>query len=68
MTDTLTLNEQIAMSMRKIIASLPVGRTPPRQPDYRDELTSEQIEAIRKLSDPDGSKAAKRTVLHAPAW
>jgi hypothetical protein len=48
--------------------SAKVGRTPPRQPDYQDEVTPEQLEAIRRLSDPDGKRAKSRTLVHSPAW
>lgn len=37
--------------------------TPPH-PDYNDEITDDQIAAIRHLADPDGQRAAKRVVLY----
>lgn len=49
-------------------SSASTGRTPPRQPDYPDEISSEQLEAIRKMTDPDGKRAEKRTELYSPAW
>lgn len=36
----------------------------PAQPNYDDELTAEQVEALRKLADPDGSRARKRVLLY----
>jgi hypothetical protein len=56
------------MSLHKLEPSMRAGKTPPRQPDYPDELTKSQLDAIRKMIDPDGRKTATRTVLHAPAW
>ena len=44
------------------------GRTPPYQPDYSDEVTKEQLDAIRKLVDPDGNRASGRKLLYSPAW
>lgn len=42
-------------------------RTPPPCPDYGDEISREQHDAIRKLADSVGDDS-KRTLLHAPAW
>ena len=58
----------MANHLRKEAPSSNVGRTPPRQPDYFDEVTLDQIEKITKFLDPDGSKAKSRKVLHAAAW
>lgn len=44
------------------------GRTPPRQPDYQDEITPERLDVIRRLADPDGARAKERTLLYSPAW
>jgi hypothetical protein len=43
-------------------------RTPPRQPDYQDEISKEQLEAIRQLADPDGSNARGRVLVYPEAW
>jgi hypothetical protein len=32
-------------------------------PDYADEITSEQLEAIRNRIDPDGTRAKRRTLI-----
>lgn len=53
-------------SIRKITGLYPLGHTPPRQPDYPDELSAEQLEAIRKLAGC--GSAEDYTPLHAPAW
>lgn len=45
-----------------------VRGTPPACPDYADEVTNEQIEAIRQRVDPNGDRAKRRTIVHAPAW
>jgi hypothetical protein len=57
----------MTMTAKKLGAATP-GRTPPVQPDYPDEITPQQLEVIRRLADPDGSKAKRRTLLYAPAW
>lgn len=44
------------------------GRTLPRQPDYPDEVSIDQLDAIRKLVDPNGDSEARRTILHSAAW
>jgi len=54
------------MNVRKLLPATLSGRTPPRQPDYPDEITPEQLEAIRKLADAGEPK--KHTALYAPAW
>lgn len=53
---------------RKHAPSGYAGRTPPPQPDYPDEITPEQLEAIRQLADPDGTREKGRTLLYSPAW
>ena len=58
----------MTMSERKFDPVAKVGRTPPMQPDYGDEITSAQLEAIRREADPDGGKAMGRILLYAPAW
>lgn len=45
-----------------------VQGTPPACPDYADEITTEQLETIRGRTDPDGDRAKRRTMIHAPAW
>ena len=55
--------ERMSISARKIIG-FPLRRTPPRQPDYPTELTSEQLAAIRALAGCDSVE--KLTALHAP--
>jgi hypothetical protein len=58
----------MAMSADKLNRPVKSGRTPQRQPDYPDEICQDTIEAIRKLADPDGTMAKKRTLLYSPAW
>ena len=43
-------------------------RTPPRQPDYQDEILKEQLDAIRHLADPEGKNASGRVLLYPDAW
>lgn len=43
-------------------------RKPLKQPDYADEISEEQLEAIRKLADPEGKRAKKRVLLYADTW
>jgi hypothetical protein len=45
-----------------------VPGAPPPCPDYADEITADQLDAIRRRIDPDGNRAKRRTVIHAPAW
>jgi len=52
------------MTARKVAQAS--GQTPPVCPNYSDELTREQHDAIRRLANPD--REAPRTLLHAPAW
>lgn len=62
-----TLDRQMAMNA-KMVKLARADRTPPRQPDYPDELTQEQLDAIRKLADEGRSSGGNRTLLHASAW
>lgn len=59
---------KMANMARKLAPSARAGRTPPRQPDYPDEVSKEQLEAIRLLTDPNGDRANQRTVLHSAGW
>ena len=58
----------MANQLRKDAPSHRTGRTPPRQPDYPDEVTPEQLEEIKKFLDPSGEKAKQREMLYSPAW
>lgn len=62
------LDRQMAMNARKIVTLARADRTPARQPDYPDELTPEQLDAIRKLAEEGRPSSRQRTLLHAPAW
>lgn len=42
----------------------PRNQVVPAHPEYNDEISSEQINTIRRLADPDGKRAAKRVVLY----
>lgn len=57
----------MAMTAKKI-GQASTGRTPPHQPDYSDEITPDQLEVIRRLADPEGANAKRRTLLYTPAW
>lgn len=59
---------EMANQLRKDVPSHRMGRTPPHQPDYPDELTTEQLDAIRKHVDPNGEQAKQRELLYSPAW
>lgn len=56
------------MSVDKQNLSVNGNQTPPKQPDYSDEITSEQLDAIRKLADPDGKNAKNRILLYPDSW
>jgi hypothetical protein len=56
------------MSARNHDQNARSSRTPPVQPDYADEISTETLEAIRRLADPDGKRAKARTLIYQPAW
>lgn len=59
--------EREAMSASKL--SRPHTRKVPQpHPHYADELSREQIDAIRKLADPEGRNAGGRVLLYPDAW
>lgn len=58
----------MANRLRKDVPSHQMGRTPPRQPDYPDELSADQIEAIKAYVDPKDGLTHKRELLYAAAW
>ena len=68
MNDTQTANGHSEMNYAKPDEARKAGRTPPRQPDYQDEISAEQMEAIRKLADPDGANAQTRVLLYPAGW
>jgi hypothetical protein len=68
MTKHIKQTGRMTMTARKIASPAHAGRTPPPQPNYNDELSSEQHAAIRRLTDPQGDRHCGRTLLHAPAW
>jgi hypothetical protein len=59
---------EMANRLRKDAPSHRPGRTPPRQPDYPDQLSAEQIEAIKAHVDPKGELTDRRELLYAAAW
>jgi hypothetical protein len=68
MNETQTANGHSAMNDAKPDEARKAGRTPPRQPDYQDEISAEQMEAIRVLADPDGANARTRVLLYPAGW
>ena len=68
MNDTQTANGHSEMNYAKPDEARKAERTPPRQPDYQDEISAEQMEAIRKLADPDGANAKTRVLLYPAGW
>jgi hypothetical protein len=66
MTTVTRKSNEMATAARKHAPS--TGRTPPRQPDYPDEIGQEQLNAIRKLVDPNGNRHETRELLHASGW
>ena len=60
--------EKMATHAAKLASSAKGRGIPPRQPDYQDEVSKEQLEAIRRLVDPDCTAAGRRTLLHSAAW
>lgn len=41
---------------------------PPPPFDYSDEVSEEQLEALRNLVDPDGGRDKRRRLLCEPGW
>ena len=58
----------MAMTAQELAPPQRTPHSPSFQPDYPDEVSGEQLEAIRQMTDPDGSRARGRTVIHSPAW
>lgn len=58
------------MKLPKFSAIPGLNRNPPPPPpfDYSDEVSDEQLEALRNLVDPDGSRAKHRRTLCEPGW
>ncbi|KUR73856.1 hypothetical protein AQZ49_19850 [Novosphingobium sp. FSW06-99] len=56
--------ESMAMSADKHNRPANHHRTPAPQPDYNDEISDVQIEAIRRLADPEAKRSSKRVVLY----
>ena len=59
---------RMAMSADTQKRTVKARRTPPRQPDYQDEILKEQLDAIRHLADPEGKNASGRVLLYPDAW
>ena len=60
--------ERMAMAADTQKQTVKARRTPPRQPDYQDEILKEQLDAIRHLADPEGKHASGRVLLYPDAW
>lgn len=56
--------ESMAMSANKHDRPGLNKNAAPPHPDYNDEITDEQIAAIRHLADPEGKRAGKRVVMY----
>lgn len=55
--------ERMAMTARK--SDNPAfKKTIPAHPKYDDEISSDQMDIIRRLADPDGKRAEKRVLLY----
>lgn len=59
---------KMANRLRKDVSAQRTGRTPPRQPDYRDELSDSQLAAIKKLTEREDGTSQERELLYSPAW
>lgn len=59
-----TRTESMAMTARKDHRPHRNHRPIPVHPDYQDEISEAQIEAIRSLADPDGKRASKRVLMY----
>jgi hypothetical protein len=58
-----TITESMAMSNKTARPARNLKAAPPH-PLYDDEISSEQLDAIRRLADPEGKRAAKRVILY----
>jgi hypothetical protein len=58
------------MKIPKFGALPGLNRNPPPPPpnDYSDEVTDEQLDAMRNLVDPGGSRAQHRRMMCEPGW
>lgn len=61
---TTNCKESTAMNAKKADRQGRALKAARPHPAYNDEISSDQIDAIRKLADPDGKRAAKRVVLY----
>lgn len=52
------------MSASKTARPARNAKAAPPHPLYDDEISSEQLDVIRRLADPDGARAAKRVILY----
>ena len=59
---------RMAMSADTPKRPVKARRTPPRQPDYQDEILKEQLDAICHLTDPEGKHASDRVLIYPGAW
>lgn len=59
-----TTTESMAMSPRKTARPASSLKAAPPHPLYDDEISSKQLDAIRRLADPEGTRAAKRVILY----
>jgi len=58
----------MAHQIRKDAPAQRTGGAPPRQPDYPDDISDRQIEAIKELIESKQDKTKKRDLLYSPAW
>ncbi len=56
------------MSEKKFYTAKLDRQAPPCQPDYQDEISKAQLEAIRHLADPHGERATSRILLYPETW
>ena len=56
--------ESMAMSADKHVRPTRNPKSAPPHPDYHDEISKDQIAAIRHLADPEGKRASKRVILY----
>lgn len=56
--------KRLVMTVQKHERPAKIGRQVPVQPNYPDEISDSAMDAIRKLADPDGTRAASRVLLY----
>lgn len=61
---TPTTTESMAMTARRHHRPNRNFKASPPHPGYEDDISADQLDVIRRLADPDGTRANKRVILY----